>query len=352
MVFGARADHPRERGRDFEPSIPVLRIQGARHGASATSSPSGRPGSGRCKRQRALAWANVAGVAVAAGLMALLSRRRRRGRRDRHGRRGGRARRRYGYALMHDRPGLRPSLKLLPRVALATAVASLAWFVPVPDVVIVVLATVLYVAVLVAVRGVPDEVWAAVRPYLPGSGRRADRIARTCSSTPSSCVQRQHVRPVARRAGPGRSWTSTNSASMPTAAAARARCGTYSRWPPEAVAEPAGQLHAVRGVEDDRVAERAHLRQRAEVDDEVVVAEGRAALGEQDPAPRRPPRASRPRCAISGGERNWPFLTLTARPVAGGGHEQVGLAAEERRDLQHVDDLGRRARPATTRGCR
>ena len=33
---------------------------------------------------------------------------------------------------------------------------------------------------------------------------------------------------------------------------------------------------------------------------------------------------------------------LTARPVARGGDEQVGLAAQERRDLQHVGDLGGR----------
>ena len=38
-------------------------------------------------------------------------------------------------------------------------------------------------------------------------------------------------------------------------------------------AEPAGLLDAVRGVEDDRVAEGPKLRESAEVDDEVVVAE-------------------------------------------------------------------------------
>jgi hypothetical protein len=41
---------------------------------------------------------------------------------------------------------------------------------------------------------------------------------------------------------------------------------------------------------------------------------------------------------MSHGARNWPFFTLTARPSRRGDQE-VGLAAEERRDLQHVDDL-------------
>ena len=55
---------------------------------------------------------------------------------------------------------------------------------------------------------------------------------------------------------------------------------------------------------------------------------------------------------MSRGARNWPFLTLTTRPVARRRREQVGLARQERRDLQHVGDLGDRPRPATARGCR
>ena len=45
---------------------------------------------------------------------------------------------------------------------------------------------------------------------------------------------------------------------------------------------------------------------------------------------------------MSQGARNWPFFTLMARPVAPGGQQQVGLAAEEGGDLQHVHRLGRR----------
>ena len=45
---------------------------------------------------------------------------------------------------------------------------------------------------------------------------------------------------------------------------------------------------------------------------------------------------------------NWPFLTLTILPVAAAATHEVGLAAQERRDLQHVGDRGRLARPAPT----
>ena len=51
----------------------------------------------------------------------------------------------------------------------------------------------------------------------------------------------------------------------------------------------AGQLQAVRHVVDDRIAERAQHRERAHVDDQVVVAEAEAALGDDDAAGCRPP---------------------------------------------------------------
>ena len=45
---------------------------------------------------------------------------------------------------------------------------------------------------------------------------------------------------------------------------------------------------------------------------------------------------------MSQGARNWPFLTCSAAPVRAAAAQQVGLPAEERRDLQHVDRLGHR----------
>ena len=44
--------------------------------------------------------------------------------------------------------------------------------------------------------------------------------------------------------------------------------------------------------------------------------------------------------SMSQGARNWPFLTLTARPVLRRRDQEIGLPAQEGRDLQHVDRLG------------
>ena len=40
---------------------------------------------------------------------------------------------------------------------------------------------------------------------------------------------------------------------------------------------------------------------------------------------------------MSSGARNWPFLMFTGLPAARDGADEVGLAAQERRRLQHVD---------------
>ena len=55
---------------------------------------------------------------------------------------------------------------------------------------------------------------------------------------------------------------------------------------------------------------------------------------------------------MSQGARNCPFLTLTGRPLAGARQDQVGLPAEERGDLQEVQDLRRRRRPPPPGGRR
>ena len=56
----------------------------------------------------------------------------------------------------------------------------------------------------------------------------------------------------------------------------------YSRQAGRDAVAAAGQLQAVRDVEDDRHALLAHHRERAHVDDQVVVAEAGAALGDED----------------------------------------------------------------------
>jgi hypothetical protein len=64
---------------------------------------------------------------------------------------------------MRTRRDLLPNLAVAWRVALAVLPALAVWLLPLPDAVLVVAASVVYFAVLIAVRGVPPEVWAALR---------------------------------------------------------------------------------------------------------------------------------------------------------------------------------------------
>jgi O-antigen/teichoic acid export membrane protein len=150
-------------GPDFEPSIPVLRIQAIALGVSFLVAV-WAGGLWALRLHRPLTIANAAGVTGAALLVALLV--------PPLGAEGaaiamsiaevGLASA-YGYALMHGRPHLRPSTAIVPRVGVAAALAIAVWLVPLPDAALVALATVVYGAALVALRAVPVEVWQALR---------------------------------------------------------------------------------------------------------------------------------------------------------------------------------------------
>ena len=45
---------------------------------------------------------------------------------------------------------------------------------------------------------------------------------------------------------------------------------------------------------------------------------------------------------MSCGETNWPFLDIHGAAGAPGRNQQIGLAAQKRRDLQNIRGLGRR----------
>jgi hypothetical protein len=107
----------------------------------------------------------------------------------------------------------------------------------------------------------------------------------------------------------------------------------------------AGQLQAVRHVEDDRVAEGAQHGEGPHVHDQVVVAEAHAALGDQNRGVARG-RDLGHGVAHVGGRQKLPLLDVDYPAGTCGGHEQVGLPREERRDLQDVGDRGRRRRLA------
>ena len=67
-----------------------------------------------------------------------------------------------GAALLRLRPDLRPSLRVVPKVALALAAGTAVWFAPLPDILAVVLGSVAYLGVLLALRAIPVEVWHAI----------------------------------------------------------------------------------------------------------------------------------------------------------------------------------------------
>ncbi len=129
---------------------------------------------------------------------------------------------------------------------------------------------------------------------------------------------------------------------MPTAAAARARTGANSRSPPERSPSPPGLRHGMRRVEDDRVAGPRHDRHSTHIDDERIVSEARAALAQQNPLVAG-------RGDLRGGVLHVPrrqeltFFDVDRLAGRACRQQQVGLAAEKRRNLQNIDDFGHRS---------
>src|SRR5262245_33510437 len=108
-------------------------------------------------------------------------------------------------------------------------------------------------------------------------------------------------------------------------------------------ATPARPLDAVRRVEHDRTARRGEHLERAHVRHELVVTEREPAFGhEQIVIPRR--RRLRHHLLHLAGREKLPLLQVDRLPGARDRDDEVGLPAEEGRRLQHVDDLGHRAR--------
>src|SRR4051812_15838460 len=105
----------------------------------------------------------------------------------------------------------------------------------------------------------------------------------------------------------------------------------------------ARQLQAVRHIEDDGHAERAHHRKRTHVDDEIVVAEARAALGDRHARIAGIDDLRDRMLDVVRGEE-LPLLDVHDPAGLCRGDEQIGLTAEECRDLEHVGDLAGGAR--------
>ena len=113
--------------------------------------------------------------------------------------------------------------------------------------------------------------------------------------------------------------------------------------PSRARPRAARQLHAVRPVKDDRVAETAHNGERAHIHDEVVVAERLAALREED-ALRTALTELVDNVAHIGGREELSLLHVDDSAGLCCRVQEVGLTREERRDLEDIRDLRRRRR--------
>ena len=151
-------------GPHFKPSVDVLRIQGLALIATFLLS-TWAYGLLSLKRHRAILIANALALAVAVGatyaFVPLIAAR-------------GAAvastaaeftlAGAYVVALMRRRRDLRPRLAVVPRVAVATLLAgAVAYVTPLPDVALVALSTVVYAAVLLALRAIPAELLDALR---------------------------------------------------------------------------------------------------------------------------------------------------------------------------------------------
>ena len=131
--------------------------------------------------------------------------------------------------------------------------------------------------------------------------------------------------------------TASTPAATPAAASVGMNLGLSCA---DAVAS-AGKLETVGDVEDDGDVEGAEDGERAHIDDQVVIAERRTPFGDHDSG-----RADRGQLADDVPHVLWrqelSLLDVDHAPGRRGGHEQIGLTREERRDLDDVDHLRHR----------
>ena len=162
-------------GEDFEPSIPVLQIQAAALPATFLVSV-WATGLWAVRGQRLLAIANCVGVAAAVTLSAIAART--------AGAEGVAVAMLvaewllaalYLGALVRQRPGLRPSARVVPKVVLAAGLGSAAFLLPAPDLVRAACGAVAYGLVIVALRAMPPEAWRAFA-VLRSGGRAAREV--------------------------------------------------------------------------------------------------------------------------------------------------------------------------------
>jgi O-antigen/teichoic acid export membrane protein len=151
-------------GPEYEPSVAVLRIMAGGLFASFFVAIWGF-GLLSIGAYRSLLIANVIALAVAGGLALLLA--------PEYGADGAATATllgelalaiSLGLLLMWSREDLRVELRIVPRVLVAAVLAAAVLLIPgLPDAIDLALAGVVYIAAVVVLRAVPDEVWAALR---------------------------------------------------------------------------------------------------------------------------------------------------------------------------------------------
>ena len=101
------------------------------------------------------------------------------------------------------------------------------------------------------------------------------------------------------------------------------------------------ELKTVGDVEDDRDAKRSQNRERTHVDDEVVVSEADASLGDEDTSVPRGCDLVDDVVNITWGKK-LTLLHIDRAAGFGGSDDQVGLTRQESRDLKNIGDLAHR----------
>jgi O-antigen/teichoic acid export membrane protein len=150
-------------GSEFEPAIPVLRIQGVAVAASFLFAV-WAAGLWAIRAQRSLLYATVIGVTAVVGLTTALA--------PAHGATGAAVAMTIsefllaasaGFFLMRRRRDLRVSVLPAVKVLFALAVAGSLWWTGMPPVVLTVAASIVYLSLLLALRAIPMDVWHSLR---------------------------------------------------------------------------------------------------------------------------------------------------------------------------------------------
>ena len=104
---------------------------------------------------------------------------------------------------------------------------------------------------------------------------------------------------------------------------------------------PSGKLHAVRGIEDDRISHLPQNRKGAEIDHQIIVAEADPPLGQHEVVVARRRGFLQDMGGIPGG-KELPLLDIHGPRLAGDFDDEIGLPAEKGRNLQDIEDPGGR----------